>query len=248
MLKIAVAGCCGKMGKMITSLVIKDPGIELFKAFEFPGHPEQGKKISDILGLDKDVNVNVVTDLVEALTGVGCLIDFTLPEPTIEHLEVCKKLDVPIVIGTTGFSSKQENIIADASEEIAIVFSPNMAPGVNLLFSMIAKASKVLGQDFNISMDETHHVHKKDSPSGTAKMMQRVVQENCGKYIEVDAKREGEVIGNHGIVFDGMFETLEIRHNAKSREAFAAGAIKAAKFIKGKSAGLYTMFDVLDIA
>jgi 4-hydroxy-tetrahydrodipicolinate reductase len=111
----------------------------------------------------------------------------------------------------------------------------------------VRETARVLGRDFDIKVDETHHVHKKDSPSGTAKMIARVIKEASGKEVPIEAFREGEVIGNHGIVFDGEFENLEIRHDAKSRDVFAAGALEAAKFVAGKTPGLYSMTDVLGL-
>lgn len=150
-----------------------------------------------------------------------------------------------MVIGTTGFDTAGEAGIREASSRIPIVFSPNMAVGVNMVFKMVAEAARVLGKNFSISIDETHHVHKKDSPSGTARMIAGVVDSSCGIKPEIKAFREGEVVGNHGIVFDGEFERIEIRHEAKTRDVFASGALEAAMFIKNKPAGLYDMADVL---
>jgi 4-hydroxy-tetrahydrodipicolinate reductase len=152
-----------------------------------------------------------------------------------------------LVIGTTGLDAEAEKAIREAAKTIPIVFSPNMAIGVNLLFNLVREGARVLGKDFRIKIDETHHVHKKDSPSGTAKMIAGIIKEASGVDAPVEAFREGEVIGNHGIVFDGEYEKLEIRHGAKSRDVFAAGAIKAAKFAAKKEAGLYSMADVLGL-
>jgi 4-hydroxy-tetrahydrodipicolinate reductase len=152
-----------------------------------------------------------------------------------------------MVIGTTGLDASQENDIAERSRNIPIVFAPNMSIGVNLLFKIVKEAAGALSGDFDIRIDETHHIHKKDSPSGTAKMINKVIKEASGQDVPIKAFREGEVIGNHGIMFESEFETLEIRHNAKTRDVFAAGALKAAKFLKDKSSRLYTMADVLGI-
>jgi 4-hydroxy-tetrahydrodipicolinate reductase len=170
-----------------------------------------------------------------------------LPEPTLEHLAVCRAQKTPMVIGTTGLDASAEKKIAEAAADIPIVFSPNMAVGVNVLFNIVREAARVLGGSCSIKVDETHHVHKKDSPSGTAKMIGRVIREASGVDAPIEAFREGEVIGNHGIVFEGEYEVLEIRHNAKTRDVFAAGAIKAAKFLAGKAPGLYDMADVLGL-
>ena len=146
-----------------------------------------------------------------------------------------------MVIGTTGIDPAGEEKIQSAARSIPIVFSPNMAVGVNLLFNIVREAARVLGKDFKINIDETHHVHKKDSPSGTAKMIAKVIDEASGVKAPIEAFREGEVIGNHGVVFDGEYEHIEIRHDAKSRDVFAAGSIKAAKFLLDKKNGLYNL-------
>ena len=151
------------------------------------------------------------------------------------------------MIGTTGFTSEGEEKIREAAKKIPIVFSPNMAAGVNLVFKMVSEVAKVLGKDFLMKIDETHHVHKKDSPSGTAKKIASCISEACGKDPSVEAFREGEVIGDHGVVFDGEYERIEIRHSAKDRDIFASGALRAAKFLKDRPAGLYGMADVLGI-
>lgn len=246
MLRIGISGTCGKMGRRIAELAIKDPDTEIAAALEAEGTPEIGKDLGLVLA-EEEAGVKISSNLEEIAAGVDCFIEFTLPAPTLEHLEVCRKKGVPMVIGTTGLDFEGEKRIKDASSVIPIVFSPNMAAGVNLLFKIVAEAAGALGADFGIEIDETHHVHKKDSPSGTAKMIAKVVKEAAGQDVPIKAFREGEVIGNHGIVFDGEYEKLEIRHEAKSRDVFAAGAIRAAKFVRGKSPGLYTMADVLEL-
>ncbi|MFC1549065.1 4-hydroxy-tetrahydrodipicolinate reductase [Candidatus Omnitrophota bacterium] len=238
MVKIGIAGACGKMGKRIADLAIKDEGIELISALESGDHPSVGKE---------EEGVAVVSDPLKACEGIDCLIDFTLPGPTLEHVDACREKGVPMVIGTTGIDPDGEQKIKQAAGTIPIVFSPNMAVGVNLLFNIVREASRVLGRDFDIKIDETHHVHKKDSPSGTAKMIAKVIKEASGVEAPIEAFREGEVIGNHGIILEGEFEKLEIRHDAKSRDVFAAGALEAAKFIEGKAPGLYSMTDVLGL-
>ena len=247
MVKIGIAGACGKMGMRIASIADKDPDVEISGALEVSGSPNVGKDLGEIIGAGT-LGAKVASDAESAVSSIDCLIDFTLPGPTLEHIKVCRDKKVPMVIGTTGFDELGEAAIKDASEVIPIVFSPNMAIGVNVLFNIVREASRVLGENFGIKIDETHHVHKKDSPSGTAKMIAKVVKEAAGKETEIEAFREGEVIGEHGIVFDGEYETLQIRHSAKSRDVFAAGAVEAAKFVKDKPAGLYSMADVLGLS
>ncbi|MGB2600112.1 MAG: 4-hydroxy-tetrahydrodipicolinate reductase [Candidatus Omnitrophota bacterium] len=238
MLRIGISGIAGKMGKRIADLASGDESIKIVSATEKDGNPVVGKE---------EYGVKVTSDTEGACRGIDCLIEFTLPEATLEHLEVCRKNGVPMVIGTTGIDEAGEEKIKEASKTIPIVFSPNMAAGVNLLFNIVKETARVLGKDFDIKIDETHHVHKKDSPSGTAKMIARKIKEASGVDTPIEAFREGEVIGNHGIIFDGKYEQLEIRHDAKSRDVFAAGALKAAEFVAGKDPGLYSMADVLGL-
>jgi 4-hydroxy-tetrahydrodipicolinate reductase len=246
MINICVAGSCGKMGRKITSLVLKDPELKLVSLLERHDAPEVGKTFADITASGEG-DVIVTGDIKAAVSAADCFIDFTLPEPTLEHIAQCVKASVAMVIGTTGFTARQELAIKEASGRIPIVFSPNMAIGVNLVFKMVYEASKILGKDFSVSIDETHHIHKKDSPSGTAKKIAFYVEEASGRTPAIEAFRKGEVVGDHGIVFDGEYERIEIRHSAKDRGIFAAGAIRAAKFLKEKPAGLYGMSDVLGI-
>ena len=246
MVRLAVAGSCGKMGKRIVSLGLRDPEVSIVSALERKDIPEKGVDIGTLVD-NEPAGVLVTDEIADACKDADCMIDFTLPGPTLEHVSVCASKGTAMVIGTTGFDADGEAKIREASNVIPIVFSPNMAIGVNVVFKILAEASRVLGCDFSIKIDETHHVHKKDSPSGTAKMLAEVVRSSSGVLPDIEAFREGEVIGRHGIVFDGEFEKIEIRHEAKTRDVFAAGALEAAKFIKGKTPGLYSMADVLGL-
>ncbi len=226
MIKIAVAGSKGRMGARIIKLIEGDPSVELAGGFDINDDPVLTIKASDVL------------------------IEFTSPEATLKNLGVAKKLGKAIVIGTTGIDEKALEVIKDASSKIPVVFSPNMSVGVNLLFSLTGKAASILNDTYTPSISETHHVHKKDAPSGTAKKLQAIIAD-AGKItagdIKTESLREGEVVGDHTIVFDGAEETLEIRHHAKSRDVFAKGAVVAAKFAAGKKKGLFSMSEVLGI-
>ncbi len=246
MVKICVAGACGKMGRRIADLAGKDPEIKIVSLLESPDCPHVGETVEKVPGSGDSV-ISVISESGEAFSGVDCVIDFTLPEPTLEHLQECVKRSVGIVIGTTGFSPESELSIREASREIPIVFSPNMAVGVNIVFKVVSDICGAMGKGLRVKVDETHHVHKKDSPSGTAKKIVSCIKETCGVEPRVEVFREGEVIGEHGIVFDSEFEKIELRHSAKDRDVFAAGALRAAKFVKGKPPGLYSMADVLGI-
>jgi len=246
MTNIGIFGVCGKMGRRIASLAFKDDDVTVVAAVERPDHPLLGKDLGEELG-EETRGVKIVHDVSKIEAKIDCMIDFTLPDPTLEHIGSCLAEGTAMVIGTTGFDPTGEEKIQQAAKKIPKVFSPNMSVGVNVLFDIVARAARTLGGEFSIKVDETHHVHKKDSPSGTAKMIARVIKESCEKDVPVEAFREGEVIGNHGIIFDSKFETMEIRHDAKSRDVFAAGALKAAKFVSGREADLYGMSDVLGL-
>jgi len=182
------------------------------------------------------------------LEGCDCLIEFTSPKATIEHIELCEKLGKAVVIGTTGLSQAEVDRIKEASGKIPIVLSPNMSVGVNLLFKMVHDAAKTLNKDYHIDIIEAHHIHKKDSPSGTAKEMARRVKDaRGGGEVHIDSVRENEIIGEHTITFESPVDVIEITHSAKTRDIFVKGALEAAKWLPGKPAGLYTMEDVLEL-
>ncbi|MCX5665780.1 MAG: 4-hydroxy-tetrahydrodipicolinate reductase, partial [Candidatus Omnitrophica bacterium] len=225
MTKICVSGSEGKMGSRIIELAKEDPELEVAAGFDLDGNAELG------------------------ITACECLIDFTSPKATVEHLELCEKLKKPIVIGTTGLSEEDKSKIKEASSHIPVVLSANMSTGVNLLFKLIEDASKVLGDEYEISILEAHHAEKKDSPSGTAKEMERIAKSIKGQDTDVaiSSVREGEIVGEHTITFESDVDLIEITHSAKTRDIFAKGALKAAKFVAGKKSGLFTMKDVLNI-
>ncbi len=224
MIKICVSGSEGKMGSRIVDLAKEDPELEVVAGFDVNGNAELG------------------------ITACECLIDFTTPAATMEHLALCEKLKKPIVIGTTGLSEEEKAKIKEASNRVPVVISANMSVGVNLLFKLIEEASKVLGEDYEVNIVEAHHAEKKDAPSGTAKEIANIVKSVKGSAeIPIDSVREGEIVGEHTITFESDADLLEITHSAKTRDIFAKGALKAAKFVVGKKSGLFTMKDVLDL-
>ena len=247
MLKIGITGACGRMGKRIAHLALKDPDIQVAAAVDRPECPDKGKDLGKVLGVD-DIGVKICGGLGDVGSELDCVIDFTLALPAMENIAICRDMGIPVVIGTTGFGPDQVSIIKETAKDIAVVFSPNMAPGVNLLFSIVAQAASAIGGDFNIKIDETHHEHKKDAPSGTAAKIADVIESSCGKKVPVESIRQGEVVGEHGIVLENDFERLEIRHKALTRDVFAQGALKAAGFISGRKSGLFDMHDVLGIS
>lgn len=226
MTKVTVSGCRGRMGSSIRRLVEEDPELELAGVFDVNDDPDTAIRACDVL------------------------IEFTAPEATIKNLDIAKRLGKAIVIGTTNLNDAQMVVVKDAAKSIPIVFSPNMAVGVNLLFKLAQEAAAVLDNGYTVTISETHHVHKKDAPSGTAKKLRAIISEEKKKdagEIKVDSHRIGEIVGDHTVIFDGKEERLELTHHAKSRDVFAKGAVVAAKFIAGKKPGLYTMDKVLGI-
>ena len=233
MTKIVISGALGRMGKRIRELAEKD------RELEITGLLEESSRAD--LGISSSLN--------EIKKGFDCVIEFTTPEATLLRVKETVKLKKAIVIGTTGFSEEQRKIICDASSRIPIVFAPNFSCGVNLFLSLIGASANVLGKDYKVSVKEAHHVHKKDKPSGTAKLMREIVKKGIERdeEISIESVRRGEIVGDHEIVFESGVDTIKISHSAKTRDIFAIGALKAAKFVVGKKKGTFDMFDVLGL-
>lgn len=224
MIKICVSGSKGKMGSRVIELASQDSEFEVGGQFDIGEEPASFIK------------------------GCGCLIEFTSPKATMGHLKLCEKYKKSIVIGTTGLSAEDEAAVKEASKNIAVIFSPNMSIGVNLLFKMVGDAAKVLGPDYDVEIVEAHHAHKKDAPSGTAKEIVRIAKlARPGAEVPIESIREDEIVGEHTVTFDSPFDTIEITHSAKTRDIFAKGALAAAKFAAASPAGLYSMKDVLGL-
>ena len=239
MIKIAVSGSCGRMGARIISLAKQDKNFKLAIALERKDHPEIGKAIDGVK----------VTNSNDEIKNTDCLIEFSNPEATINHLDSAVKFKKPIVIGTTGLSTEQKTKITQAAKTIPVVFAPNMSVGVNLVFKLLADASKKLAGDYNVEITEAHHIHKKDAPSGTAKKMAEIIRDAGIKIKNEDIKstREDEIVGDHEVIFESSVDKITISHSAKTRDIFAKGALNAAKWIINKPAGLYTMQDVIGV-
>ncbi|MFA4991863.1 MAG: 4-hydroxy-tetrahydrodipicolinate reductase [Candidatus Omnitrophota bacterium] len=233
MVRIVISGICGKMGKIIGTLAAKDKDIEIAGALEARGNAAIGKDAG-------------VTDSLEDIKGAyDVLIEFTSPGATLEHLRAVVADKRAVVIGTTGFSEKEQEEIKSASQKIPVVFSPNMSIGANLLFRLAEDAARALGNDYKAEIVEAHHDQKKDAPSGTAKMLGEVVKKVKGEMPLIHSIRLGDIVGDHTVIFAGKSERVELTHRAHSRDCLARGALAAAKFLAGKKAGLYTMADVI---
>jgi len=265
MLNIAIAGSAGRMGRILLETVVQAPDMRLSAALERPDSPYLGKDAGELIGAP--CGINVTDDFTAALAGSHVLIDFTRPEGTLAHLAVCRTKGVKMVIGTTGFSDAQKAQLKAAAKDIAIVFAPNMSVGVNVTFKLLEMAAKVLNEGYDIEILEAHHRHKVDAPSGTALGMGEVIAQALGKNLAeiavYDRKgvtgerlpatigftsvRGGDIFGDHTVMFAGTGERIEITHKASSRETFAVGALRAARFLAGKPSGLFDMQDVLGL-
>jgi len=235
MIKLGIAGVCGKMGRRIFELASRDLDFELTFGLEKKGTPAIGK----------DMGKLKISSSPDGLFLVDVFIDFTLPEATEANLDYMAKYKKALVLGTTGLSDTQIKKVEEISRVIPVVFTPNMSIGVNVLFDILPQIAKRLGPDYNIEIVEAHHKAKKDAPSGTAKKMVEILTEATGKNIPTHSIRLGDIAGDHTVIFCGNSERIEIKHQAHSRDLFAVGALKAAKWIFGKPAGLYSMQDVL---
>jgi 4-hydroxy-tetrahydrodipicolinate reductase len=258
--RVVVSGAGGRMGGRIISLLLEERGVKLCGAIEEPSHPSIGKRVDTIIIRPDD-------ELRELLKGADVLIEFTNPEATISHLESCKDMGRGMVIGTTGLGDEDFSKIREASKFIPVVVSPNMSLGVNLLFDIAARISKALGKGYDIEIIETHHHHKKDAPSGTAIRLgeaiasslglnlnevavygrKGMVGERKGGEIGFSVIRAGDIVGEHTVLFATEGERIEITHRAHSRDTFAHGAIRAARFVAKASPGIYGMEDVLGL-
>ena len=263
--QIAVAGSSGRMGRALIEAIAQSADFRIKAALELPGNPFLGKDAGELVGAPCGVRISA--DLEGALAGCDVLVDFTRPEGTLAHVQVCRERGIHMVIGTTGFQAAQKASIVAATQEIPIVMAPNMSVGVNLTFKLAELAAKILSEGYDVEIIEAHHRHKVDAPSGTALRMGEVIAAALGRDLAQDAVygregvtgerkastigfatvRGGDIVGDHTALFAGVGERLEITHRAASRATFALGALRAARFLAGKKSGLFDMQDVLGL-
>jgi len=262
MVKIAVNGALGKMGKAILTLASASSDYQIAAGFENTRDPKK------ILFGKTEVEIRNLSGATFPFQGKGVLIDFSSPECTPAAIEAASKAGWGLVVGTTGLDAKTQKLIQDASKLIPIVYSANMSIGVNLLARVATLIASKIGKGFDIEITEAHHRHKKDAPSGTALLLARAIAEGKkwdlekamhmrqpGKteterpeeQIGMQVIRAGEIVGDHTVLFAGGGETIELKHHAQSRDTFALGALTAAKFLSDKQQGLFNMMDVLGI-
>jgi 4-hydroxy-tetrahydrodipicolinate reductase len=236
MIKLGIAGVCGKMGRRIFELASHDRDFEVTLALERKGIPQIGKELGRIR----------ISSSPDGLFLVDVFVDFSAPEASEANLDYVARYKKALVLGTTGFNDAQIKKIEEVSKVVPVVFSPNMSVGVNVLFSLLPEISRRLGPGYNAEIVEAHHKAKKDAPSGTAKKMAQLLADTSKKEIPMHSIRLGDIVGDHTVIFCGNSERIEIKHQAHSRDLFALGALKAAKWVSNKSPGLYSMQDVLN--
>jgi 4-hydroxy-tetrahydrodipicolinate reductase len=266
MVKAIVSGAAGRMGRRIVSAVCDSAGIEVGAGLEAPNHPALGKDVGLAAGVNH-LGINIRQRLEDVLNQGDVLIEFTTPEASIAHLQIAAGAGKPMVIGTTGFSAEQLDIINQLAQKIPVVFSPNMSVGVNLAFGVLEIIARALGDDYDVEIVEAHHRKKVDAPSGTALKMAQVVAQALGRKLEevgvygrrgrigerkpeeigVHTIRGGDIVGTHTVLFAGIGESIEFTHRAHSRDTFAKGAVRAAKFVVDAPPGLHDMQAVLGL-
>lgn len=266
-LSVGICGASGRMGRTLVEAVTDADGVRVAAAVEHPGHAALGTDAGVLAGIPV-LDVPLGSDLATAADRLDAVIEFTLPDATLEHLAICRAAGCRMVIGTTGFSPEQRSVIEEASKDIPIMMAPNMSVGVNLTFKLLEIASRVLGDDVDIEIIEAHHRHKVDAPSGTAVRMGEIIADALGRdlskvavygreghtgerdrqTIGFETVRAGDLVGEHTVMFAGVGERIEVTHRASSRMNFALGAIRAVRWLSDKESGLYDMQDVLGLA
>lgn len=267
MVRIAVAGAAGRMGRNLVKATHINPTAQVGAGSERAGSSLIGVDVGELCG-EGTFDVVLVDDLANAIDQFDVIVDFTAPVSTLANIELCKQHSKKLVIGTTGFSEQEKQIINEAAKDIAIVMAPNYSVGVNVMFKLLEQAAKVMGDYCDIEIVEAHHRHKVDAPSGTAIGMGEAIAGAMGNNLSdvaVYARegitgertkdeigfatlRAGDIIGEHTAMFADIGERLEITHKASDRMTFANGAIKAAVWLNEKQCGFYTMQDVLGLS
>ena len=263
--RIGIVGAGGRMGRMLIEATLKGEGVVLGAAFDVPGSPAIGKNAGELVGLPGDV---LITDDVAAgLKHIDVLIDFTRPQGTLVHLELCRKAGVGMVIGTTGFEADGKAAITAAARDIPVVFAPNMAVGVNVVFKLLDMAARIMNQGYDIEVVEAHHRMKIDAPSGTAEQTAQMIAEvrkahkqgNPDEFEKLAGARGADYEGmrihsvrlpgyvaHQEVIFGGLGQTLTIRHDSMNRESFMPGVVLAASKVRsltGLTIGLENLLD-----
>ncbi len=266
MIRAVVCGAAGRMGGRITAMMRESDDFTLVGAVERSGNERIGHDAGEVAGIGK-IGVPLVGDLGTVMSQGQVIIDFTTPHATMTHVALAVQAQVPVVVGTTGLTAADLERIKALSSTVPCVVSPNMSVGVNVLLKALAEVAATLGDAYDVEIVETHHRFKQDAPSGTALKMAQVIAQTLGRELDtagiygrsgvtgarsteeiaIHALRAGDVIGDHTVIFGGMGERIEMTHRAHSRDNFARGALRAARWIIGRPPGMYDMQDVLGL-
>ncbi len=264
--RVAICGAGGRMGRTLIQACDDDPAVALTAAVEAPGSEYIGIDAGTLAGTGSS-GVNIAASLTDCADAFDVMVDFSLPQASLDSLEACARLEAKAVIGTTGFDEAQRSRIANLAKDMALVLAPNMSVGVNLCFRLIDMAASVLGDEVDVEIIEAHHRHKVDAPSGTAVRMGEIIASTLGRdlaqcavygreghtgerareSIGFETVRGGDIVGEHTVMFAGAGERVEIVHRASSRLNFARGALRAARWLNSRDNGLYDMQDVLGL-
>jgi 4-hydroxy-tetrahydrodipicolinate reductase len=269
MVRVVVSGAAGRMGRRLLELVQQDPETTLVAALESPAHAALGQTVASLCSESspqKGGDIRVSTEWPDGLSA-DVIIDFSAPEQTVQLAQRAAARAVPIVVGTTGLTAAQQDKVQGATATTAVLAAPNFSVGMNVVFRIVAEAARLLGPDYDVEITESHHRFKKDAPSGTALRLAERVAEATGRDLKktgvygregmtgertreeigIHALRRGDIVGEHSVTFTTLGETIELAHSAHSRDAFARGAVRAAKWLAGKPPGRYTIEQVLGL-
>ncbi len=264
MINVIVNGACGRMGRLITKGVTQQEDMQLVGAIEYAQHPEIGNDVGIVAGIN-ELGVNITSKLSDVIENGDVVIEFSKPEASLNHLRQIVEADKAMVLATTGFSSDELAEIHELASKIRCVMAPNMSLGVNVMIKALELIAKSLGDDYDIEVIEAHHNHKADSPSGTALRLAETVANALGRDLDevgvygrhgiigprqknqigIHAIRGGDIAGDHTVMFATEGERLSVVHRAHSPEAFAKGAIRAARWVVNASRGLHDVSEVL---
>ena len=266
MINAIIVGAAGRMGRMIVNAIQNSEGITCTGAIETSGHPALGQDAGIVAGVGK-LGVTIEDNVKSVIEKGDVIIDFTAAEASLGNMEIAAQHHKPMVVGSTGFSSEQLEQVKKLTKEFPCCLAPNMSVGVNLMYKVVEEMAQILGEDYDVEIVEAHHRMKKDAPSGTALRLGEVLArglrrkwEDVGVYgrkgligergkeeIGMQVVRAGDIVGEHTVIFGGIGERLEVTHRAHSRDTFARGAVRAAKWVITQNPGLYDMGDVLGL-
>jgi 4-hydroxy-tetrahydrodipicolinate reductase len=266
MVNAIVVGAAGRMGRMVINAIRNSDGIQCTGAVEVPSNSAVGKDAGVVAGLG-ELKVRIEADLQSVIKKGDVVIDFTAAEASLKNMEMAAQHHKAMVVGSTGFSAQQMEKVKQLVKEFPCVLAPNMSVGVNLMFKIVEEMARILGDDYDCEIVEAHHRMKKDAPSGTALRLGEVIAESLGrkladvgvygrkgligerskKEIGMQVIRAGDIVGEHTVIFGGMGERIEVTHRAHTRDTFAQGAVRAAKWVVNQKPGLYDMGDVLGL-